>query len=127
MNYAKFLIQIKNAQMAGKQSIQAPFSNMNLKIAKVLIAQNYLKSAEKVKVEKKDYLDIDLLYKKGQPAINEIKFISKPSRRMYRHFQDLKPVRQGFGMAVISTSKGLMTNKEAKKNKIGGEYLFEIY
>ena len=113
--------------MAGKQSIQAPFSNMNFKIAKVLIAQNYLKSAEKLKVEKKDYLDINLLYKKGQPAINEIKFISKPSRRMYRHFQDLKPVRQGFGMAVISTSKGLMTNREARKNKIGGEYLFEIY
>ena len=127
MNYSKFLIQVKNAQMAGKQSLQTPFSNMNLKIAQLLINQDYLKSAEKIKVEKKEYLNIGLLYKKNEPAITGLKFISKPSRRIYRHFKDLRLVRQGFGLAVISTSKGLMTNKEAKKNKIGGEYLFEIY
>jgi small subunit ribosomal protein S8 len=68
-----------------------------------------------------------LIYKKNQPAISQIKLISKPGRRIYRRYDDLRVVRQGFGLAILSTSRGLMTNKEARKNKIGGEYLFEIY
>lgn len=128
MNYIKSLNQIKNAQMAGKQNLRSPFSIMNFRIAKILVAQRYLKSVAKVNVDGKDYLDIELIYKKGdQPAIGQIKFISKPGRRVYRRCGDLRIVRQGFGLAVISTSRGLMTNKNAKKNKIGGEYLFEIY
>ncbi len=127
MTYIKFLNQIKNAQAAGKQSVQAPFSKLNLKVAKILAAKKYLKSVDKISVDDKEYLDVGLLYKNSQPAITHIKLISKPGRRIYRRYGDLRAVRQGFGLAVISTSSGLMTNKEARKNKIGGEYLFEIY
>ncbi len=127
MTYIKFLNQIKNAQMAGKQNLQAPFSALNLKIAQILASKKYLKSVDKISADGKERLAVELIYKNGQPAISQIKIVSKPGRRIYRRSGDLRAVRQGFGLAVISTSRGLMTNKEARKNKIGGEYLFEIY
>jgi len=75
----------------------------------------------------KKFLDIILAYEKDRGAIDGLKFISTPSRRIYKKHQLIRPVRQGFGMAVVSTSQGIMTDKEVRKKKIGGQVLFEIW
>ena len=78
-------------------------------------------------VGRKNVLDIRLKYKNGQPGVTDFRIQSKPSRRMYRGYRELRPIRQGYGLVVISTPSGVMTNTEARKKKVGGEYLFEIW
>jgi small subunit ribosomal protein S8 len=128
---ANMLIQIKNAQSAGLESIAVPFSKMKLKIAEILKNRGYLEEVEskKRKALRKEvpFLAIRLKYTDGVGVINGIKFISKPSRRMYAGKDDLRQVRSGFGFSVISTPNGIMTGDEAKKAGVGGEMLFEIW
>lgn len=125
--YYHMLSKIKNAGLAGKSSFLLPFSNMDFEIARTLIDNKYLKDVQKKSINKKNYLDIRVAYNEGGPTMIGFKIISKPSRRVYVRAKDIKPVRNGFGVAVISTSSGIVTGKEAKKRKLGGEYLFEIW
>ncbi len=127
MIYHDFLIRIKNAARAGKETVLAPYSAMNLAIAKILVAEGYLKSADKRVIGHKNYVEATVAYKGKNPVLTDFKFISKPSRHLYSGYRDLKPVRQYFGTAILSTPKGVLTAKDARKEKVGGEYLFEVW
>ena len=122
------LIQIKNASMVGKPSIALPFSNLKMEIAKVLQREGYLKTAVKKGKKVKKILACDLVYgEAGKPKLVDLARVSKPSRRVYIGVKELRPVRQGQGLMVLSTPKGIMTDKEAKEAKMGGEVLFKIW
>ena len=125
--YYSILAKIKNAERARKETFQTPFSNFDNAVAKVLEEKGFIAGAEKRTVGKKFFLEITLKYKKGEPAMTDFKIMSKPSRRFYKGYRELKPVRQNYGIAVISTPSGVMSNKEAGKKKLGGEYLFEVW
>lgn len=128
---ANMLVQIKNAQAVGTASVSVPFSKMKFEIAKILKENGFVdeieKNAKKSKKTELDFINIKLKYNLGRGEINGIKLISKPSRRLYFGKADLKSVRSGYGLSVISTSKGVMSGDDAKKNGIGGEILFEIW
>ena len=122
--YYNLLSEIKNTIGARKDKMTVPFSNMDFAVLKSLVAAGYIKSVEKEAVGKKNFLTIKLA-KKG--TVNDFKIVSKPSRHFYMDYRSLRKVKSGYGVAVLSTSKGIMTDKEARKQKVGGEYLFEIW
>ena len=103
------------------------FSKMDFEVAKTLVRSGYLKEVEKKTVGKKNFLEIKISGNKKKPVIDGIKIISKPSRHIYTDYRHIHSVKQGYGVGIFSTPKGIMTNKEARKSKVGGEYLFEIW
>jgi len=125
--YTNVITQIRNAQQVKKQRIKVPYSIMDHSVADILKQEGFLESVEKKGRADKKYLELGLLYKDKVGAIQGVKFVSKPSKRVYRKYTELNLVRQGFGVSVISTSKGIMTNKGARQKKIGGQVLFEIW
>jgi small subunit ribosomal protein S8 len=125
--YINLLTKIKNAQALRKDSVRFPYSKMDESVLGVLASDNYIGGFEKKGKNPKKYFEVSLLYKNGRPTISEVAFISKPSRRVYRKATELYPVKQGYGSAVISTSQGIMTDKEARKKKVGGQVLFYIW
>lgn len=125
--YIDLLTKLKNAQTAKKESLKVPFSTMDFAIAEILSARGFVGAVSKKGRMPKRTLEIDLKYDGAKGAISGINFLSVPSRRLYVGYEDLRPVKQGFGIALISTSKGILTNKEARKAKVGGQLLFEIW
>lgn len=123
--YHDVLIKIKNAQSAGKKMIKVPYSAMDSDILDVLLKKGYISRLEKKGRGYKRILAIGL--NDTKQSIQDVKFISKPSRRMYIGYKELRSVRQGFGTAVLSTSHGILTGEEARKTKTGGEMLFHIW
>ncbi len=123
--YYDLLPKIKNAVAARKDKFSVPFSKMDFAVLKTLVEAGYVKSAEKETIGKKHFIAVRLNVKKD--AVVNFKSISKPSRHFYADYRSLRPVKQGYGVGVLSTSKGIMSDKEARKKKIGGEYLFEIW
>ncbi len=124
---ADFLIRIKNAAMVGKSEVRVPYSKIKHTLADLLVERGYLESAEKVGKKAKKELVVTVKYTDGTPSFEEIKRISKPSRRIYIKSKDIFPIKYGKGTLVISTSKGIMTGEKAKEENLGGEALFEIY
>ena len=120
------LIRIKNAYMAGKHELVLPSSKMKLSIANILKNNHYINSVEEFGDKKKE-LRIKLSYQGKTPAMQDVKRISKPGRRIYVPANNLPRVLNDYGIAIISTSKGIMTNKEARRSKVGGEVICEIY
>ena len=116
------ITRIKNAESAEKDSLIAIFSKVDFAIAKILAEAGYIKDVQKKSMGRKSFLEIKLA--RGGKAISGVKIISKPGRRMYIGSGDIRAVRQGYGLSIISTSRGVMNNKDAKKQKVGGEYLF---
>ena len=116
---------MKNAIAARHDKMTVPFSKMDQAVLAALVSAGYVKSVEKEAIGKRQFLTVKFA-KKGA-AMTDFKLISKPSRHFYADYRSLKRVLQGHGAAVLSTSKGIMTDKEARKQKIGGEYLFEIW
>ncbi|MEZ4156421.1 MAG: 30S ribosomal protein S8 [Candidatus Paceibacterota bacterium] len=126
--YTEILTQIRNAQAAGKESVKLPFSNMNLAILELLSKRGFVGAVEKKGRMPKRVIDVALNYdENGNGSIQGVRFVSKPSRRLYVGYKDMKSVRQGYGMAVVSTSKGIMNEQQARKEKVGGQMLFEIW
>ncbi|MBI2623008.1 MAG: 30S ribosomal protein S8 [Candidatus Liptonbacteria bacterium] len=125
--YYDTIIKVKNAQMARKESLTVPYSRMDHAVLRALAEKRFVKEVQRKTVGRRSVLEVKLSYEGGKPRIEGVKIVSKPSRRMYRPSAELKPVRQGFGIAILSTSKGVMSNSEARKQKVGGEYLFEIW
>ncbi|HXK36094.1 MAG TPA: 30S ribosomal protein S8 [Candidatus Paceibacterota bacterium] len=125
------LNRIKNAQAVRHERVAAPFSQVKFRIAQLLVEAGYLVSVEKViKMAKKAevaWLDLVLKYADGRGAISGIRLVSRPSRHIYISARNIKPVRSGYGLAVLSTSKGVMTGTNARKENIGGEVMFEIW
>ncbi len=124
---ADMLTQIRNALAVKKPSISIPHSKFKHNLAKVLIRRGYIKSAVKVGRGIKKYLKIELEYDNGVPAIEELKKISKPGQRIYVSKNEIKSVKSGFGHSIISTSKGIMYDYEARKNNLGGEVICQIF
>ncbi len=125
--YYDLLVRIKNAGAAKKETVQAPFSRFDAAIAKVLVDAGYLAGAEKKSIGKKSVLDIKLRYNGKDPVFTNFRFMSKPGKRVYEGYRELRPVKQHTGLAILSTPNGIMTNREARKQKVGGEYLFEVW
>lgn len=122
------LIRIKNAQAVRKDAVDFPHSKIKAEILGVLEGSGFIGAAQKKGKKQKKFLSVALLYgKDGRGRVNGVERVSKPSRRVYAGYDELRPVRQGVGLAIISTSKGIMTGKEARKQKIGGEVLFKIW
>ena len=125
---ADMLTRIRNAQVARHDSVTIPASNMKKAIAKILLDEGYVKSVENLNEGIQGSIKITLKYQdKKQPVIVGLRRISKPGLRVYATCEELPKVLGGLGIAIISTSKGLMTDKEARKNAIGGEVLAYIW
>ena len=125
---ADMLTRIRNAQVAKHESVLVPSSNTKKSIAKILLNEGYIKSVDYVEDGYQGSIKITLKHVEGkQPFIAGLKRISKPGLRVYASCEELPKVLGGLGIAIISTSKGLMTDKEARKNAIGGEVLAYIW
>lgn len=124
-SFIDLIIRIKNGYLAGKKAVLGRKSNFNLNILKRLKELNFIKDYRLT--DDKRMISIDLLYKNNQPVLTGVKIHSKSGKRIYRSYKELKPVLNGLGFSLISTSKGILTNKEAKKLKVGGELLFDIW
>lgn len=125
---ADLLTKIKNAQKARKEVTKIPYANFDFAVAELLVKNDYLDSVAKKGRMPKRVMEIKLKYdKNGHGAINEIKILSTPSRRLYSGYKEFRQVKQGYGLAAVSTPKGVMTTKEAKRMKLGGQLLFEIW
>ncbi|MDI6592064.1 MAG: 30S ribosomal protein S8 [Patescibacteria group bacterium] len=121
------LNRIRNAQAVFHPTVDIPFSNLKYEIAKILEKEGFVKKIEKKGRKIKRKIEIILKYDGKIPAISGLKRVSKPGQRIYKSCKDLKPVKGGYGIAIVSTSKGIMTDKEARKQKLGGEVLCEIW
>lgn len=125
---ADMLTAINNAQLVFKKQVSVPYSDFKFRIAEVLKKEGYILDVEKKgRIPRKKIL-IDLRYKEnGSPMISKIKKVSKQGQRIYNKSSELKPVKSGYGFSIVSTPKGLMTNKEARRNKVGGEVICEVW
>lgn len=121
------LIKIRNAYMAGHKEVSIPCSHLTHSVLEVLMKNNYVGGIHKIEKKPVNILTVELLYTKGVPHLHEVKFFSKPGRRLYRKASELRRVRQGYGDFLLSTSKGVMTATEARKEKLGGELLCEVF
>lgn len=122
------ITRIRNAQAVKKATVDVPFSNLKWNILEVLKRYYYITDIDKVGRGNKKTIEIILKYKADKsPKIASITRISKPSRRVYVDYKQIWPFRQKSGLRIISTSKGVMSDAEAKKMKLGGEVLIEIH
>lgn len=125
---ADMLTRIRNANSAKHKTVDVPASNMKLGIAEILFKEGYIKSFEEIKDENQGIIRITLKYdEKGTRVIDGLKRISKPGLRVYAAKENLPKVLNGLGIAIISTSKGLKTDKEARELGVGGEVLAYIW
>ena len=112
--------------MAKKENITSPYSKYKEALLKKLIALKFVKEYT-VEGEVKKTINITLIYEKGEPAVTDVQIISRPGRRFYVSYRNLKSIMSGFGHSVLSTSEGILTNREARQKKLGGELLFNIW
>ena len=125
---ADMLTRIRNANTSKHQTVDVPASNMKRAIAQILVNEGYIKSFEEIKDEKQGIIRITLKYdENGKRVISVLKRISKPGLRIYASKDELPQVLNGLGIALISTSKGIKTDKEARKDNLGGEVLAYIW
>ena len=121
------LTRIRNSQLAGHAVVRMPASKLKIAVAGVLKQEGYISEFKKEDSASKDNLTIDLKYHNGKPVIAEIKRISRPGLRQYVNSKNLPKVKGGLGTAVISTSKGVMTDRAAKSAGFGGEVLCTVF
>lgn len=123
---ADMLTRIRNAAMAKKNEVLVPYSRIKFEIAKILEKERYISSVG-TSEEGSKMLIVGLKYTDSKSTISSIRRISTVGRRMYIKYTDIKPVLNGFGVMILSTSRGLMTGRDAKRAKMGGEVICEIY
>jgi len=123
---ADMLTRIRNAVAVNKPEVVLPYSKIKLAIAKILVKEEYLESAEKID-EKFSNLKLVLKYNNKKPVITHIKRISKPGRRVYVGKDSIPFVLNDLGIAVMSTSRGVMSNRQARRSRVGGELICEIW
>jgi small subunit ribosomal protein S8 len=124
---ADMLTRIRNAQMAGKTTIDMPGSKLKAAVAKVLQEEGYIGAYEAHADGVKPRLRIELKYYEGKPVIAEIDRVSRPSLRRYSNKDELPTVRSGLGVAIVSTSRGVMTDRAARAAGVGGEVLCTVF
>jgi small subunit ribosomal protein S8 len=124
---ADLLTAIRNALAVKQKSVKVPFSNLKYEIGKILKREGFIEDVVK-KGRIKKFLIFYLKYdEKENPAISGLKKVSKPGQRVYKGWKEIKKVKRGLGIAIISTSQGIMTDKEARQKKVGGEVICEIW
>lgn len=128
MNYTMgdFMIRIKNAYMAHRPTVEAPYSKASLSLAKILVDNKYIKKVDEVEENGRKKLVMTLSYNKRVPALNDVKIISTPSLHIYVKKHELPSKVREFGIHIVSTSKGLMSDNDAMKEGIGGKLLFQV-
>jgi small subunit ribosomal protein S8 len=125
---ADMLTRIRNAQKMGHDALALPASKLKQRIAQVLADEGYIRDVEFKAEGPQGVLNIGLKYGPDkQPAINELKRVSRPGRRMYVTVEAIPRVKNGLGVAILSTSKGVVVDREARKNRIGGELLCTVW
>ena len=122
------ITRIRNGQMRMLNNVKIPNSKFRAKILDVLKQEGYIIGYKQVSDSKnKSVLDVDLKYDNGNPVIKEIKRISKPGRRIYARADSIPKIQNGLGLAIVSTSKGIMSDYEAKNNNVGGEIICKVF
>ncbi|PCI43617.1 MAG: 30S ribosomal protein S8 [Moraxellaceae bacterium] len=124
---ADLLTRIRNGQMAEKAAVAMPSSKTKVAITQLLVKEGYLTGFSVEEADKKPILNIDLKYHNGTAVIEEIKRVSRPGLRIYKGNQELPKVKAGMGVAVISTCKGVMSDREARAQGIGGEVICTVF
>ena len=125
---ADMLTRVRNAAKAKYNSVDVPGSTLKIELAKILKTEGYIRNYKFLKDGKQGILRVYLKYGQAQSnVIYKIKRISKPSRRVYVKCKEIKPVYNGLGIAILSTSKGVMTDKKARQEKVGGEILCQVW
>jgi len=121
------LTRIRNAQMRGKSTVRTPASKLRAWVLDVLADEGYIRGYEKVEDSQHPELEISLKYYEGIPVIRDLKRISKPGRRVYVGIKDVPSVRQGLGVSIVSTSRGVMSDANARTANVGGEVLCTVF
>ncbi|ATI42929.1 30S ribosomal protein S8 [Pacificitalea manganoxidans] len=121
------LTRIRNAQMRGKSTVRTPASKLRAWVLDVLADEGYIRGYDKVADSKHPELEISLKYFEGTPVIREVKRVSKPGRRVYMSVKDIPSVRQGLGVSIVSTSRGVMSDAAARNANVGGEVLCTVF
>ena len=119
--------RIRNAHLRNYRKIELPTSNFKTKIAEVLKNEGYINNYEVSSQENKPTLEIELKYNYGSPVISSIQRVSKPGRRIFSSAESLPKINNGLGIAIVSTPKGVMTDIDARKQKIGGEIICKVF
>ncbi|MES2023787.1 MAG: 30S ribosomal protein S8 [Patescibacteria group bacterium] len=123
---SNMLIMMKNASRAGHESVAFPYSKMKNAIAECLKKEGYVSEISKKTKKGQPLLEVNLIYVDKKPRISEVERISKQSKRVYFGMKDIHTVKNGAGLLVLSTPKGIMSGKQARKEQVGGEALFKI-
>ena len=121
------LARIKNSQVRNHKKVQLPSSKFKVKIVEVLKSEGYIIDYKVENEQKKPNLEINLKYNLGNPVISNIERISKPGRRIFSSAESLPKINNGLGIAIVSTPKGVMTDVDARKQKIGGEIICKVF
>ena len=121
------LARIKNSQMRNHKKVEMPSSNFKTKIADVLKNEGYINNFNVDNNDNKNTLIIDLKYNSGSPVISVIERVSRPGRRIFSSAESLPKINNGLGIAIVSTPKGVMTDLEARKQKVGGEVICKVF
>ena len=121
------LARIKNAQMRSQKKVELPSSKFKCKIAEVLKDEGFIINFETTEISDKPILTIELKYNLGNPVINTIERVSKPGRRIFSRAESLPKINNGLGIAIVSTPKGVMTDVNARKQKVGGEIICKVF
>lgn len=124
---ANFLIKIKNASRVKHETVTAPYSKFIHAVSSCLLRAELISGFEKKSKKAGEEIVLTLKYTQNGPRINGLSLVSKPSVRKYIGVKDIHPVKQGFGLMILSTPKGVLTDAEAKKELVGGEALFKIW
>lgn len=124
---ADLLTRIRNAQSARHATVEVPASNMKKAVCQILVDEGYVKSFNTKEDGKQGVIKIALRYVEGEPVIKGLKRVSKPGLRIYSNTQELPKVLKGLGIAIVSTSKGIMTDRTARKENVGGEVLAFVW
>jgi len=124
---AEMIVRIKNASAARKDSVLITYSKLKSNILDVLEKNGFVSGIVKKGKKIPKLLEATLVYEDSHPKITDLERVSKPSKRVYRKYTEITPIQQGFGISVLSTPKGILTDREARKEKVGGEVLFNIW
>tara|TARA_B100000965_G_scaffold103371_1_gene85122 strand:- start:3178 stop:3573 length:396 start_codon:yes stop_codon:yes gene_type:complete len=121
------IARIKNAQMRNHKVVELPSSNFKISISEILKSEGYINDYKISEETKKPTLSINLKYHSGNPVISTIERVSKPGRRIFSSAESLPKINNGLGIAIISTPKGVMTDLDARKQKVGGEIICKVF
>lgn len=124
---ANMISQLKNAALVRKRVVLVPHSNLKFAIASILEREGFVAAVSRKGKRGRKHIEITLRYDDKTPRLSGVRRISKPSRRVYLGVHDLRPVKQGHGRMILSTPAGILTGEEARKSRVGGEALFQIW